>query len=129
MGTGAALEEAEAVAKAFQLRAERVGHGRLEPADHPGATAGQDDPGLPGLAQDRVESLQPPDCEHVRRVAAGYDDHVLCQRELAEVGRRPGEELDVGELAASFPGLVEATIASVASPAAVGTKQIRGFVL
>src|SRR6185312_925183 len=44
---GAAGQEAEPVAHPFELRAERVGHAGLEPADHPGAPAGQHDASLP----------------------------------------------------------------------------------
>ena len=79
--------------------AERVGHARLEPADHPRAAAGEDDALLPGLAQDRVEPVDAPDREHVRGVAAADPDHVLGERQLPEVLRRPREELEVPELA------------------------------
>ena len=78
-----------AVAHPLELRAERVGHARLEPADHPGAPAGEDDAGFPGLAEDPVEAVHAPDREHVRRVAAADEDDVVRERELAQVCGRP----------------------------------------
>src|SRR5512133_261646 len=49
----AAGQPAEAV-HPVELRTERVGDGRLEPADHPGARAEEDDAVLPRIAQRRV---------------------------------------------------------------------------
>ena len=93
--TGAAGDEAEPVAHARELRPERVGHAGLEPADHAGAPAREQDAGLPGLAQNPVEAVHAPDREHVRRVPAADEDHVLGEHELAQARRRPGKERDV----------------------------------
>src|SRR5206468_1237399 len=89
------LERTDAVAR---LRAERVGDAVLEPADHPGAAAAEHDALLPRLAEDRIEAVDAPDREHVRRVAAADPDDVLLERQLAEAGGRPGEELEMAQL-------------------------------
>src|SRR5581483_10280758 len=105
---GAARQEAESVPHALELRAERVGHPGLEPADHPGAPAGEHDAGLPGLAEDPAEAVDAPDGEHVRRAAAGDEDHVVGERELAQVLRRPGVERQRRHLRVPFEGPVVA---------------------
>ena len=86
----AARQEPEPVAQALELRAERIGHAGFEPADHPRAPAAQDDARLPGLAEDAVEAVHAPDGEHVRRVAAGDENHVVGEGELAQVAGGQG---------------------------------------
>src|SRR5437588_12942093 len=49
-----------------QFRTERVGDAVLEPADHPGTPASQQNSLLPGLAQDLVEAVDAPDRECLR---------------------------------------------------------------
>ena len=83
----AARQEAEPVAHPGELRPERVGHAGLEPADHPGAPAAEQHAALPRLAQDRVEAVDAPDRERVRRVPARDVDRVL-RRARARAGRR-----------------------------------------
>jgi hypothetical protein len=69
VGAGAAGEKAEAVAHPLELRAERVDYACLEPADHSGAPAGEDDAGLARLAQKPVEAVRAPEREGVCGVA------------------------------------------------------------
>ncbi len=108
MGAGAPRQEAEAVLQAFEVRPERVRHTRLEPADHPRAPAAEDDPALPGLAEDRVEPVHAPDGEHVGRVAASDVEDVPGERVLAQVGARPRVERDPRHGRAPGPRLEEA---------------------
>src|SRR3954454_11162314 len=58
--TGAPGEEAEAV-HALELRAERVGHPLLEPADHPGTRTPEHDALLPRLTHQLVDPVHAPD--------------------------------------------------------------------
>ena len=86
---------------------ERVGDARLEPADHPGAPAAEQHAALPRLAQDRVEPVDAPDRERVRRVPARDVDRVLREHELAQLVGRPRAERDVARLGAPRERLVE----------------------
>src|SRR5581483_4899248 len=92
--TGTAGEEAETVRERGKLRPERVGDTCLEPADHPGAPAAEEDAALPRLPQHRIEAVRPPDGEHVHGVAAADVDHVVRKCELAQAGRRPRIEVE-----------------------------------
>src|SRR5207244_1338216 len=104
--TGAAGEEAEPVAHPLELRAERVGDAGLEPADRTGAPPGEDDAGLPRLAQDPVEAVRAPDGEQVRGAAARDEDQVTRESAVAEVGGRPRGEVEVRHLGAAAQPLV-----------------------
>ena len=103
----ASRQEAEPVPHPFELRPERVGDARLEPADHPRAPAAEQRPVLPRLAEHRVEPVHPPDRESVRRVPARDVDRVLREHVLAQVRAWPGVEQDVTRLSASGERLVE----------------------
>ena len=98
MRARAPRQEAEPVVEPCELRPERIGHARLEPADHSRAPAGEHDAGLPRLAQHPIEAVHAPDGEHVGRRAAGDEDHVVRERERAQVGRRPWIEGEVRHL-------------------------------
>src|SRR5207248_7630438 len=102
---GTAGEQAEAIHRR-QLGAERVGDAVLEPADHPGAPAGEQDSGLPRVAQDLVEAVLAPDRERVRGVAAVDEDDVVRQRELPQLRRGPGEEAEMRRRAAAAQAVV-----------------------
>src|SRR5438552_2198891 len=103
MRARAAGEEPEAVAHAGELRAERIRNAGLEPADHPGAPAHEHDAALPRVAQHLVEAVQTPDREHVRGVAAANENHVVLEREPAQVVRRPRVEAELGRTEALVP--------------------------
>src|SRR5207244_12727024 len=81
----AAREEAEA-AQRRELVAKGVGHAGLEPADRAGAAPSEDDPALPRLPQDRVDTVHAPDREHVRGVPTADVDDVVCGEDVPNVG-------------------------------------------
>src|SRR5262245_51093176 len=93
VGTTAPLEEPEALQDDELLRP-RVGQPVLEPANGPGADPRQDDPFLPGLAQQRRQTPLTPDGEHALGVAASDVDDVLPQEVISQV-RRPLEQRQV----------------------------------
>jgi len=107
MRARASRKEAEAVAHPFEVRPERVGDARLEPADHPRAPTAQERAALPGLAEHVVEPVSPPNGEHVGRIATPDIDHVLAQNVRAQVLSRPGVEDDMARFRAMGEGLVE----------------------
>src|SRR5256885_392957 len=106
--TGAAGNEAESVAHARELWSERVGDPGFEPADHPGAPAGEHDPGLPGLAEEVAEPVHAPDRKGVRRVAAADEDDVGLEDEVAQIVGGPGEERQVARNGAGRQQSVDA---------------------
>src|SRR5581483_6742014 len=106
MRARAPRQEAEAV-HPLELRAERIGHARLEPADHPGTRTPEDAAVLPRLSEQRVDAVHAPDREHVRGVATADADAVLCEHHLAQVLGRPGEGAEVGELGPLAEAIVE----------------------
>src|ERR1035437_11010571 len=78
----------------------------FEPADHPGAPAGEQDARLPGFAEDLVEAVHAPDREHVRGVPSRDDHDVVRERELTHVLRRPRVEGQRRQLRAPAEPLV-----------------------
>ena len=94
----AVREQAEPAALEPQLRAERVGGAADVPADRAGADAAQDDAGLPGLAEDRVEAVDAPDREQVSDRPAADPDDVLAEQQLAGVGGGLGEQREVRQV-------------------------------
>ena len=126
VGAGAPREQAEAVAHPLELRAERVGHAGLEPADHSGAHARQDRALLPRLAQQRVETVDAPDREHVRGVAAADDDHVLREDELRRSSGGQGKKSTRRTSARSRNASWTRSVYSGFSAEAVPTQRTRG---
>ena len=120
MRAGAAREEAEAL-HGGQLGPERIGDAVLEPADHPGAPAGEQHSALPRFAQDRVESVCAPNGDRVGRVASGDEDDVVVEHELAQVRRRPGKEVEDETSAPGPTAVVPLSVQAGSSIPAVGT--------
>src|SRR5664280_1483676 len=61
--TRAPGKQTQPVGHALELRPERVRDAGFEPADQPGAPAGEQDARLPGFAEDLVEDVHAPDRE------------------------------------------------------------------
>ena len=97
---GRAGQEAEAVAHAVEIGAERVGHAGLEPADHAGGRAPQQRAALPRRPQRGVDAVQAPDRQRVRGVAAGDEHRVGAGDALAGVVRRHAVQRHVRRVAA-----------------------------
>jgi hypothetical protein len=104
--TRAAGEKAQTVERR-ELRPERIRDGLLEPADHPGAPARQEHALFPRLPQDLVEAVRAPDRERVGRVAARDEDHVVFEREPAQVRRRPRKEVQVRHFRPALEAFVQ----------------------
>ena len=79
---GGAGQEAEAVDRPRPRSP--LGDAGLEPAHRAGAEPGQHDPGLPRLAQDRVDPVRAPQRQQVDHRAAADVDHVLREQVLAQ---------------------------------------------
>ena len=90
----AARQEAQPVGETVD-GAVRVGDPALEPAERPGRHPGHDDARLPGLAQDGVDPVRPPDREHVDGVPAAHVDDVLREQVGSHVAPVPREERQV----------------------------------
>ena len=102
-------QQAEAL-EPFRCAVE-AGHRLGEPAERAGGEAAEDDPRLPGLAQDLVDPVRPPDPEQADDAAAADVDQVLGEQVRAQVLRPllAAEEGDVAGLAAvGGEGAVEA---------------------
>ncbi len=53
---------------------------------------------MPGLAQDRIQAVHPPDREHIGHAAAADEDRVLRQQQVGRVGDvRHREQVEVAE--------------------------------
>ena len=76
----------------------RVGGAGLEPAVGAGAAARQHDARLPRVPEHHVEAVRAPDGQHVQRVAACHEDHVLRQHERTQVLDRALEQLEIARL-------------------------------
>ena len=82
-----------------------------EPAQRPCREPAEDDAGIPGLAQDLVDPMRPPDPEQADHAAAADVDQVLGEEVATQVGGAllAAEEGDVAGLAAiGREGAVEA---------------------
>ena len=79
-----------------------AGHRLGEPAERAGREPAEDDPGLPGFAQDLVDPVGAPDPEQADHAAAADVDQVLGEQVAAQVLRPllAAEEGDVAGLAA-----------------------------
>ena len=127
MRARAAGQEAETVAHPFELRAERVGHARLEPADHPGAPARQDDARSPRLAQDPRRSRAGARsracsrcCRRRRRITSCAS--ASPRRSRAATGRSADRRCDIrcGAARAATVAAGSAAVADVEHPAGRG---------
>ena len=98
----AVAERQQAQALHPARRAVEAGHRLGEPAERPGGEAAEDDAPLPGLAQDRVDPVRPPDAEQADDAAAADVDQVLGEQVRAQVlgALLAAEERDVAGLAA-----------------------------
>ena len=90
-----------------ESRTERVGHARLEPAVGARTHTSQDGAALPRRPQCLVDSVQSPEREGVRRVPAGYVDHVLGRELLGRAVQDPEEPQTTGLAVAGGEGLEE----------------------
>ena len=82
VGAEASRQEPEAVVERVERDRERVGHTAREPAVRSGAHASEHRSALPGRAKRAVETVEAPDGERVRGVAARDIDHVLARQLL-----------------------------------------------
>ena len=83
----AVAERQQAQALDPPRRAVEAGHRLGEPAERAGREAAEDDPRFPGLAQDLVDPVRPPDAEQADHAAAADVDQVLGE-EVARAGPR-----------------------------------------
>ena len=73
---------------------------------HSCAPARQQDPVLPRFPEDLVEAVRTPDRDRVGGAAPGDEDHVVRERQPAQVRRRPGKEVQMCKVGAAAEVLV-----------------------
>ena len=86
----------ERIGDRVERQSERVGRATDVPAERAGRDPHEHHAGLPCVVQQRIESVQPPEGQQVRRAPAAHPDDVLLREvpfDIVEVGHRKEVEM------------------------------------
>src|SRR5262249_28753393 len=103
----------------------RVSYPKLEPADGAGADAGKHDAGFPRAPKQSRKAPLTPDRQHALRVAASDADHVLREKDRAQIWGSTEERHMARPTSISGEGRVEACDVCICVSACRGQKADR----